>query len=695
MRRSIVGLLLLAACGNGASTVMPPVSDAGTARDAGPTAAGSADAGHDAGPTQICGNGAIEDTEQCDLGTDNGAGHGCTDKCRFECAGDADCSDGNPCNGAETCVASITGGHAVQKCAAGVAAPSCASCSGGFCDGQGACKPTQCGDGCLDTTKGEQCDFGTTGNAHGSGCEVSCLFSCALEPGACTDGNVCNGVETCGAVTGANGSKGQACASGPPKANDATCGNAMVCEHQACVAIPAGCGDGTVGAGEQCDLGALNGTGQGCSAICQLDCSGDADCSDGNSCNGAELCVAATVSDQAVKKCQAGTPAAACSACAAGVCNLSGQCAPSVCGDGCLDATAGEQCDDGNRFTLDGCDAQCKYEMVTRMTGISISGKAAPAFCTPATNYFGTQVLTSTALGQINPPLQTNVDQASVNILMQFLNLADLTGASNPAAFNLGILAGGPDQAKGTWPGNSPLDWWFLADHGSIAAGLPTGLLTAKIVNHTLTAGPNDVTLSLNLAGSPADLRMRSAQIAATINSATSVPAPPPDALAAGLKTFQSVSATATGQGLCGNITVESLAAIPVPESLTSGTAACATCTGSNVYTYCGQDMPVGPGCNSLLDVIVGGCKALPFAGSCVLSAVNASQPDVPAAGGAIKTLTLGADNKVPADQTAGNQDAFSAYLQFSANRAHLTGENCTVTADCRADQICVNKICE
>ena len=34
-------------------------------------------------------------------------------------------------------------------------------------------------------------------------------------------------------------------------------------------------------------------------------------------------------------------------------------CTPRVCGDGMLNSTAGEACDDGNTISGDGCDSNC------------------------------------------------------------------------------------------------------------------------------------------------------------------------------------------------------------------------------------------------------------------------------------------------------------------------------------------------
>jgi len=72
---------------------------------------------------------------------------------------------------------------------------------------------------------------------------------------------------------------------------------------------------------------------------------------------------------------------------------------------------------------------------------------------------------------------------------------------------------------------------------------------------------------------------------------------------------------------------------------------------------------------------------------------VNAQQPDVPAMANA-QTLALGVGNKVPSGQTTGNNDAYSAYLKFNLNRAHITGENCVQSTDCQAGQSCVSGTC-
>jgi hypothetical protein len=98
--------------------------------------------------------------------------------------------------------------------------------------------------------------------------------------------------------------------------------------------------------------------------------------------------------------------------------------------------------------------------------------------------------------------------------------------------------------------------------------------------------------------------------------------------------------------------------------------------------------MPVGPACNSLLDVFVGGCVVSAF-----INVLNATQPDVGLNGTAPTTLTIGAGNKVNLT-SADLNDAYSSAFTFAANRAHFTGETCQATAQCQAGQTCTAGVC-
>jgi cysteine-rich repeat protein len=352
-----------------------------------------------------------------------------------------------------------------------------------------------------------------------------------------------------------------------------------------------------------------------------------------------------------------------------------------LCGNGTLDP--GEQCDDGNSYDLDGCDSGCNYEVVTRMSTLSIATTAGPAFCVHKGNALGSKALNALAVSVVlNPALTTAVNGATVNVLTEFVGLSDPTGTS-ATGFDIGVVDAILDPAKGAWPGNNPTDWWFLADPSVVNMGQPTGKLTnGKLVNHALTAGPNTVSLTISLSGTPADLTLNNASIAGTVGNATNTPAPPPAKIEAGLMVLETITANGTNQGLCGDITVGSLKAIAVPAALIQG--------GSNA---CTENYTAA---NSLLDVLVVGCKVTsPLS----LTAVNATQPDVPGSGTTVTHLTAGAGNivTVPANDT----DAYSSYFQFVTTREHISGQSCTTAAQCQtspaspsAPQVCTASVC-
>lgn len=545
----------------------------------------------------------------------------------------------------------------------------------------------QCGNGTVEGS--EECDDNNL--TSGDGCDNDCGFTCSAGDTKCDDGNACTGTETCGGD--------HKCVAGTPLNEGDSCGDGLVCVSGNCVS--AACGDGQQQTGEECDDGDVD-ENNGCNTQCTFSClSTDAtkDCTaTGDECAGSNVC------DDTAHTCTGGTPLAEnancknnTGTCKAGVCTLKTcgngtvdageQCEPpntatcnaqcqnivaAACGDGTIQAP--EQCDDSNTANLDGCNSTCKYEMVTRLRTVSIQGGAAPSFCSVTKNQLGAVALTSTALGQINTSLTTGIDAGTTNVIVQALNLDDLTGTADPT-LELGIMAGALDPAKGPWPATgNPIDWWFLVQSGSVDAnGLPTGKLTNGVLAaKVLTAGPSDVNLSLLLSGSPAVLEMRDAKIRGVTTGTPNTPAPPPANLAAGLTVFQEVQADQANQGLCGNITVASLAKIPIPESLTTGIGDCVQGNGSNAYTYCGANTAVGPNCNSLLDALVGGCKVL----GGLITAINATQPDVPKAGGSLTPLSVsGTVHKVPAAQSDNNKDAYSAYMRFIARRAHITGK--------------------
>ncbi|MEE9297265.1 MAG: DUF4215 domain-containing protein [Phycisphaerae bacterium] len=181
----------------------------------------------------------------------------------------------------------------------------------------------ECGNGVVEA--GEQCDDGNT--TPGDGCDENCQYehTCGdgvIEPGEeCDDGNT---------------TPGDGC--------DANCQSEPVC------------GNGVIEAGEQCDDG-NNTPGDGCDAGCQIESIGHNCCETGHG---------AGCSDPTIESCVCAADPFCCDVewdqiCADEVESLAcGSCTGSVCGNGIVET--GEQCDDGNTASGDGCDGNCQNE---------------------------------------------------------------------------------------------------------------------------------------------------------------------------------------------------------------------------------------------------------------------------------------------------------------------------------------------
>jgi cysteine-rich repeat protein len=328
-----------------------------------------------------------------------------------------------------------------------------------------------------------------------------------------------------------------------------------------------------------------------------------------------------------------------------------------LCGDAKIDP--GESCDDGNHVNLDGCDASCRYETVMRATELLTSKDAPGSYCPFPGNANGAAIAQD-LIDIISAQTQADIGSGVTNFLLALRDLDDFTGQSD-SALSASFLEAQLDPEKSGWTANA-IDWWFLAAAADLDGnGVPLNGSLASISNGVLTTGPQDAWLG--------PFFIRSMTLRATVDTtpAASQPLPPPDALAAGLAVFQSLTADGPGQGLCGAITVGSLAEIPFPYALTDGQGTCkASCPNSKTYTYCGDGQPVGPGCNSLLDGLVGGCKVTTL---CV-DLLSPTQPDVGSYGDAPHPLVAGADNKVTVIEP---YDAYSNVIKMKANRAHIT----------------------
>lgn len=324
----------------------------------------------------LCGDGTINSSrgESCD----NGAANSDTfpDACRSNCqpAGCGDtvidsgelCDDGNVVNGdgcSDSCVFEAICGDGVTEFE-----EECDDSNVANGDGcSDACLIEFCGDGSVNNSGSEQCDDGNT--SSGDGCSASCVVEFCGDGSVnnsgneeCDDGNLSVGdgcdenciVEVCG-----NGvlQAGEACDDG---------GETAACDADCTVAE---CGDGTLNTsrGEQCDDGAANSDVQvdACRTDCVLAGCGDLVIDSGEQCdNGAAN--SDTLADACRLSCQ--LPGCGDQVTDSGeVCDDGGEsiacdddCTVAECGDSTINATAGEDCDDGNTNPRDNCNGECR-----------------------------------------------------------------------------------------------------------------------------------------------------------------------------------------------------------------------------------------------------------------------------------------------------------------------------------------------
>ncbi|MBZ0113318.1 MAG: DUF4215 domain-containing protein [Thermoanaerobaculia bacterium] len=333
-----------------------------------------------------------------------------------------------------------------------------------------------------------------------------------------------------------------------------------------------------------------------------------------------------------------------------------------LCGDGIVDGD--EECDDGGLLDLDGCTRECRYEAVQRIGTLALQATSGPGFCQPATNALGS-AFTGVGLSSFNDSLQEGIDTDQLIVLFDLLGL-DTADGQNDADVEVGVLGGVRDGAD---PSPVGIDSWYLAGQALLDGDdMPTERLTPGAISALeLSAGPSDVFLPFV----DVSLKLRSAHLEALVDSTTSLPEPPPSQVAPGLLAFETLDGSGAADGLCGNVTVGSLATVPVPESVTSGATPCLDCAGqSRIYTSCGVG-PVTASCHSLLDLVVGGCQVV----SCgVINVISPTQPDVGIGANPPNALVFGASGGgidkviiVEAD------DAYSSWFSLTSERVHIT----------------------
>jgi cysteine-rich repeat protein len=337
-----------------------------------------------------------------------------------------------------------------------------------------------------------------------------------------------------------------------------------------------------------------------------------------------------------------------------------------ACGNGKREGT--EQCDDGNKKNLDGCDASCKFEQNQRINWLKMQ-YTTDAYCT--SNAFGGAMVLALVRTELQKVIDGSIKDGEMNVLFRLLGLDDLSGTSDPA-LSVGVLSGTPTLTS-TYDGTSDLDWWYVADGKTInAQRLPVTTVSGKIAGKVLTAGPGSMIIPLDIGGTVSLMGFADAKLTATVGSTskplTSSGSTPghlaSEHLSPTLVSFASTGVkTNAGSGkLCGEISAASLAAVPVPSGMSG---VCAEGYGTS---------------NSMLDVLVGGCTMLGF-----LKAVAKTQPDgddskvAPAGAGPkyklvanakrVVTQCLDKSGKAVNLQACLKDATYSTYLRFATGR--------------------------
>jgi cysteine-rich repeat protein len=390
------------------------------------------------------------------------------------------------------------------------------------------------------------------------------------------------------------------------------CGNGKVCRSKMCA--PSTCGDGVVAAGEQCDGG------PGCKADCTFlctdkpatQCAGTAAACEAFACMPDHSCGLVADEAQNFHACDTTKPA---NVCIMGACK-----AAPVCGNGIVEF--GEDCDDGNLVSLDGCE-RCSFEQVARVAQL-VQQFDTDAFCT------------KNALGKAISPIPESLDfiqrtwkfpvqDGSISVVFKFLGGIDPSGARS--TFNLGFIDATPVRLQhddgtpaDTYDGEHDLDWWYTIrkqnpdnpfDTPNVsldANGTPRAQLPAEIFNRHLTAGPGTIeTLRLLFAGAPANVELRNVHIDATLDTGLSKPTvsttglPPghvaSEHLSPDFVTFESSGFTSAIGGMCSDVTARSLANASI--------GLLGLCADPSVEDGSQPQFPD----NHLLDVFVLGCQ--------------------------------------------------------------------------------------
>ncbi len=317
----------------------------------------------------VCGNGSIDSGEDCD-GTDLGGATcesrgfvggtlACTGDCTFDTSDCSTCGNGSV-DGGEECDGANLGG---ATCASRGHTSGTLSCDGSCGIDESACVDASCGDGAR--AGSEDCDGADLGGATCADVgffagALACNSDCTFQISGCHncgDGSI-QGIEQCdGADLG-----GASCTTRGFTMGTLACSSGCTYDTSGCSS--AACGNGVLESGELCDDGNATtgdgctscavdsgftcvGTPSSCSAIC-----GDGMIRGGEECDGASLGGASCTS----RGFTGGT--LTCSSCRFN----ESACTTTSCGNSTIEPSAGEECDDGNTVSFDGCDSSCHVD---------------------------------------------------------------------------------------------------------------------------------------------------------------------------------------------------------------------------------------------------------------------------------------------------------------------------------------------
>lgn len=386
---SSLGLLSSSSAGSSVSSVLPLSSSSSSV-----IVAASSSAAYPV--TSDCGNGMLQGVEQCEAGIPCAAGSICSEcfcipqsvssfssaqlssfassqggggVCGNDILDELEQCDRN----ADYCPEGFTCDYTSCFCMPEDVFPSASSASSTEVSSE-----FICGNGVREGT--EQCDTGIPCSGNGF-CTADCMCQILEMPSP----DEPSALSRCGdGILGA----GEQCDSGIPCANNGFCTAACICQELKGTA--ALCGNGVLNAREECD-DANTKNGDGCSAHCNREVTeptvqcgnnrieGDEQCERTIPCPGTNyLCRNCQCFATAVPVCGNGTlesdeacettvpctdPTFLCASC---------RCIPPVCGDG--SRTPGEECDDGNTRSGDGCSASCTREIPTVVASEQLCG---------------------------------------------------------------------------------------------------------------------------------------------------------------------------------------------------------------------------------------------------------------------------------------------------------------------------------